>query len=198
MGRPRRHLQPTADALLAAAESVVETEGLPALTVRRVASEVETSTRAVYATYGSKDALLVALGQKAYEILDEKVRALPATSDPIHDLIEAGLIFRRFAIEHPTLFAIGIQRDQVPADLAPEIQTMAARAFETLQHRFRPLESAGRLAAPSPLSAARAFHALCEGIASLESRAMLPQGNEENSWREALGFLLNGLTTERN
>src|SRR5947209_5463093 len=153
MGRPRRHLQPTADALLAAAESVVEAEGLPALTVRRVASEVETSTRAVYTTYGSKDALLVALGRKAYEILDEELRALPATGDPVGDLIEAGLIFRRFAVEHPTLFAIGIQRREISAGLATQIQATAVRAFGTLQQLFRPLEAAGQLAAPTPLAA---------------------------------------------
>lgn len=101
MGRPRRHLAPTAAALLAAAEAVVEAEGPSALTVRRIAAEVGTSTRAVYATYGSKEALLVALGRKAYEILDEELRALPSTDDPVADLVEAGLIFRRFAIEHP-------------------------------------------------------------------------------------------------
>jgi AcrR family transcriptional regulator len=195
MGRPRRHLQPTAAALLTAAEALVEVEGVSALTVRRVAAEVGTSTRAVYATYGSKEALLVALGRKAFEILDDELSALPTTSDPVGDLVEIGLIFRRFTIEHPTLFAIGIQRRDVSSRLSPEIQATAAGAFGKLEQRFRPLEASGRLAAPSTRSAACTFHALCEGLASLESRSMLPKDDEEASWREALAFLLSGLTT---
>lgn len=195
MGRPRRHLQPTAAALLAAAEALVEVEGVSALTIRRVAAEVGTSTRAVYATYGSKDALLVALGRKAYEILDEELRDLPTTTDPVADLVKAGLIFRRFTVGHPALFAVGIQRRDVSSCLSPEIQATAAGAFGQLEQRFQPLEASGRLAARSTRSAARTFHALCEGLASLESRAMLPTDKEESSWREALASLLSGLTT---
>lgn len=195
VGRPRRHLAPTAAALLAAAEAVVEAEGPSALTVRRIAAEVGTSTRAVYATYGSKEALLVALGRKAYEILDEGLRALPSTDDPVADLVEAGLIFRRFAIEHPALFAIGIQHVDVASHLAANIRPTATVAFDELQRRFQPLEASGRLAAPSTRSAARTFHALCEGLASLESRSMLPKDKEEATWNEALASLLSGLTT---
>ena len=194
MGRPRRHLEPTAAALLAAAEALVEREGVSALTMRRVAAEVGTSTRAVYATYGSKEALLVALGRKAYEILDDELSAFPATSDPVSDLVEIGLIFRRFTIEHPTLFAIGIQRRDVSSRLSPEIQATAAGALGKLEQRFQALEASGRLAAPNTRSAARTFHALCEGLASLESRAMLPKDKEESSWRDALTFLLSAPT----
>lgn len=195
VGRPRRHLQPTAAALLAAAEAVLEEEGLSALTVRRVAAEVETSTRAVYATYGSKEALLVALGRKAFEILNEELRALPTTTDPVADLVEAGLIFRHFTTEHPALFAVGVKRVDVPPQLSAKIRVTAAIAFDELQRRFEPLEASGRLAAPNTRSAARTFHALCEGLASLESRSMLTEGKEEAAWREALALLLTGLTT---
>lgn len=168
---------------------------MSALTVRRVAAEVGTSTRAVYATYGSKEALLVALGRKAYEILDEELRDLPTTTDPVADLIEAGLIFRRFTISHPALFAVGIQRRDLSARLSPEIQATAAGVFGQLEQRFQPLEAVGRLTAPSTRSAARTFHALCEGLASLESRSMLPKDKEESSWRDALTFLLSGPPT---
>lgn len=195
MGRPRRHLQPTAAALLVAAEAVLEAEGPSALTVRRVAAEVDTTTRAVYATYGSKEALLVALGRKAFEVLGEKLRSLPTTNDPVADLIEAGLLFRQFTLEHPALFALGVQRVDVASDLSADIRVTATVAFDELQRRFEPLEASGRLAARTTRAAARTFHALCEGLAALESRSMLPDGKEEDAWREALGLLLTGLTT---
>ena len=53
MGRPREHDAGTAAALLDAAERIVESEGLAALSVRRVADEVGTTTRAVYSLFGS-------------------------------------------------------------------------------------------------------------------------------------------------
>ena len=53
MGRPKEHDARTAAALLEAAESVVQSDGVDALSVRRVADEVGTSTRAVYSLFGS-------------------------------------------------------------------------------------------------------------------------------------------------
>ena len=46
MGRTRVHDEATAAALLQAAEKIAETEGLQALTVRRVAEKTGTTTRA--------------------------------------------------------------------------------------------------------------------------------------------------------
>src|SRR5262249_643633 len=57
MGRPKLHGEATAGALLETAERIVDSEGLEALTVRRVAEGAGTSTRAVYSVYGSKDGL---------------------------------------------------------------------------------------------------------------------------------------------
>src|SRR5262249_50852559 len=96
MGRPKLHGEATAGALLETAERIVDSEGLEALTVRRVAEGAGTSTRAVYSVYGSKDGLVVALGRRAYELLLTDIEALPATDDPAADLVTAGLeVFRR-------------------------------------------------------------------------------------------------------
>jgi AcrR family transcriptional regulator len=105
VGRPRRHAERTARALLDAAERIVESEGLKALSVRRVADEAGTTTRAVYSLFGSKQGLVIALGKRAFELLGTAIAALPTTPDPAADLVEAGVaVFRRFAVEHPSLF----------------------------------------------------------------------------------------------
>ena len=69
MGRPREHNEATATALLEAAERTVQAAGLEALSVRGVADDVGTTTRAVYTLFGSKDGLLVALGTRAFAML---------------------------------------------------------------------------------------------------------------------------------
>src|SRR5438876_353349 len=96
MGRPRQHGSRTAGGLLEAAERIVEAEGLDALTVRRVADALGTSTRSVYSVFGSKNGLVIALGRRAFELLRAELEALPTTTDPAADLVEAGAaVFRR-------------------------------------------------------------------------------------------------------
>src|SRR5215207_9476693 len=52
VGRPKEHDAATGEALLDAAEHIVERGGMAALSVRRVADRAGTTTRAVYAVFG--------------------------------------------------------------------------------------------------------------------------------------------------
>src|SRR4051794_20471756 len=97
MGRPRVHNERTADTLLDTAEEILDREGLSALSVRRIADSAETSTRAVYSLFGSKEALMTALGARAFDLLGAAVDRVPVTDDPAADLVAAGAdAFRRF------------------------------------------------------------------------------------------------------
>lgn len=193
MGRPRQHDDHTATALLLAAEQIVESEGLDALTVRRVASEVGTTTRAVYSVFGSKDALVVALGAHGFDLLRARVEALAASADPAADLIEAGVsVFRPFAIDHPVLFQISVQRSLPHPGLAAGFRDAAQGALEGLRNLVARLEPAGLLGGRSVDDAVYAFHALCEGLAALELRSTLITGNEGRVWRDSLTTLVRG------
>ena len=68
MGRPREHDEQTREALRAVAERLFHERGPQGVSVRAVAEQVGTTTRAVYSLFGSQERLLVdALGQRAYE-----------------------------------------------------------------------------------------------------------------------------------
>lgn len=156
-----------------------------------VAAEVGTTTRAVYSVFGSKHGLLVALGSRASEILGAALRALPATDDPPDDLVDAGiLVFRRFALEHPSLFSIGVQMTSSAhrSEFGPALHD----AFAGLEARVARLGAAGILGRRSVHDAATAFHALCEGLAGVELRGLMRPGGEERLWRDALGALVRG------
>src|SRR5215213_336718 len=130
MGRPRAHDERTAIALLDAAERLVAEDGLEALSVRRVAGAVGTTTRAVYSLFGSKEGLVVALGVRAFDLLWAAIDALPTTNDPAGDLVAAGVVvFRRFVLQHPALFQLGVQQLAVPSDLAQEFRGAAEHAL---------------------------------------------------------------------
>src|SRR4051812_43561787 len=192
MGRPREHDERTAAVLLEAAERTVEAAGVQSLSVRGVARDVGTTTRAVYSLFGSKDGLVVALGARAYELLGGAVRSLPETDDPAEDLVEAGLIFRRFAREHPALFTVGIQRPLPTRELWGQFRGAAVDALRELHARLERLAESDGLGGRDPLEAAWQFHALCEGLAAADLRDPGMTGGSEQRWRAALAALVQG------
>jgi AcrR family transcriptional regulator len=195
MGRPRLHDEQTAEALLDAAERLIEAEGPDALSLRRLAEQTQTTTRAVYSLFGSKDGLVVALGNRAFEVLGAGIRALPASEDPADDLVEAGVVvFRRFAVDHPSLFRLAFQhRDATPSQLWPNVRPNQQAALAELHQRIARLAEAGGLGDLAVSEATIEFHALCEGLATLELRGLFPAGEEERMWRHALAALVSGL-----
>jgi AcrR family transcriptional regulator len=193
VGRPKEHDASTGAALLDAAEQIVNDEGLAALSVRRVADLAGTTIRAVYAVFGSKEGLVVALGRRAFDWLADAIDSLPTTDDPAADLVDAGVqVFRRLVVEHPGLFKIGVQHTDVPGALVMRIRSDAASAFARLQARFERLDDARRLPGRDASEAATQFHALCEGLAALELRCILARDDAERIWRDALSALITG------
>jgi len=193
MGRPREHDQATAAVLLEAAERTVQAAGLEGLSVRGLADDVGTTTRAVYTLFGSKDGLLAALGIRAFRMLGAAIAELPATDDPAAELVEAGIaVFRRFATGHPSLFRIAVQQTVGPPALARDFAQAATQAFAGLEARVTRVQVAGLLGSRSVREAACEFHALCEGLAAVELRGMMTPGEEMRIWRDALTALVAG------
>jgi len=193
MGRPREHNERTAAALLDVAERVVTDESLEALSVRRLARAVGSTTRAVYSLFGSKDGLVIALGTRAFTLLREGIDSLPTTEDPAGDLVEAGVVvFRRFTLGHPGLFTIGILQAGVLAEITREFCSAQETALDRLHARIGRLEKIGRLGTRGVHQAALEFHALCEGLAALEGRGILTPDEAERTWRDALRALVAG------
>jgi AcrR family transcriptional regulator len=193
VGRPKLHDAATAAALVDEAERIVENDGIDALTVRRVASGVGSTTRAVYSVFGSKDALVVALGVRAFELLRAEIDALPASDDPAADLVEAGVqVFRRFALDHPALFDVGFRSGVTDSTAGAGFRPEAFQALEGLRALVMRLDAAGGLGTHSVQDATTAFHALCEGLAALELRSSFMLGDGEARWRQALTALVQG------
>jgi AcrR family transcriptional regulator len=196
MGRPKEHDARTAAALLDAAERIVAAEGPGAVSVRVIAAEVGTTTRAIYSLFGSKHGLIAALGARTFDLLGAAVDRLPTTDDAATDLVQAGLRgFRRLVIEHPALFQLGVQQTGTTDEQVIEIRVAAARAWTVLQARVARLQQQGELGTWNVDEAATAFHALCEGLAALEIRGAFPAGAAEQHWRNALTALVEGFST---
>jgi AcrR family transcriptional regulator len=200
VGRPREHGEETRAALRAAAEHLVASGGPYALSVRAVAEEAGTSTRAVYSLFGSKEALLVdALAQGAFEFLADEIDELVETGDRVADLVAVGVpVFRRLVLEHPALYRIAFQRPLRNLRPGPELTAARERAFSRLSAKVERLNDAGLLGDKSVREAAVEFNAMLEGLANAELRGAvfrnLPEGEEERAWRNALTTLVLGFS----
>ena len=198
VGRPREHDEETRAALRAATERIVAESGIGAFSVRAVARDVGTTTRAVYSLFGSKEGLLVdALAQGAFEFLADGIEELPETDDPVADLVAVGVpVFRSLVLEHPALYRIAFQRIAPNFTAGPEVVRARERALAGLLGKVARLAENDLLGEKTVLEAAVEFNAMLEGLANAELRGtilrILPAGEEERTWREALTTVARG------
>jgi AcrR family transcriptional regulator len=200
MGRPKEHDEHTRAALRAAAERLVAEGGLAAFSVRAVADQAGTTTRAVYSLFGSKDGLLVdALAQGAFDYLTAGIDALTETGDPVADLVAVGVpVFRGLVREHPALYRIAFQRIVPGFRAGPEVTAARQQAWGRLTAKIQRLQHAGLLDHRPVAQAAVEFNAMLEGLANAELRgrtlSLLPEGEEEHAWRDALTTVIRGFS----
>jgi AcrR family transcriptional regulator len=197
MGRPRVHDEQTREALLAAAEDLVDAGGASALSVRAVADSVGTTTRAVYSIFGSKEGLLDALARRSFELLRDDIARLPMTDDPAHDLVRAAVeVFRPMAVEHAAMFALAFLRAAPSLEFDEQTRATAREGLDLLRSRVRRLADADLLGGRHVDLVTAEFNALCQGLGSSELRNPALLGPDPALvWRDAFEALLSGLRT---
>lgn len=182
----------------AAADRLVARGGPSALSVRAVAREAGTTTRAVYSLFGSRDGLLVdALAQGAFEFLFEQIDQLPETDNPVTDLVAVGVsAFRRLVLDHPAGYRVAFQRTIPGLNPGPELVAARERAWSQLNAKVQRLADAGQLGNKSVREATVEFNAMLEGLANAELRGNvfrnLPAGGEPQAWDNALTTVVKG------
>lgn len=194
MGRPREHDESTRSGLLAAAEELLS-RGEP-LSVRAVADASGTTTRAVYSLFGNMDGLHQALLGRAFELLGDRLLVLSATRDPAADLVRAGLDgFRGFVFEHPNLFHLAFEQIVPGLEPTSEVGAVMRRSLRALIAFVERCADAGLLGGRSVKEVAWQFHALCQGLASIERKGWLGRVDSEPvaMWRDALETFVAGL-----
>lgn len=90
--------------LIEAAARVLGEEGPAALTSRRLAAEIGSSTMAVFSRFKNMAEVRRAIRQEAFVRLDARLDALPGTDDPVADLAAAGAAFFAGGVANPHLY----------------------------------------------------------------------------------------------
>jgi AcrR family transcriptional regulator len=115
------HLRQT---LLDAADRLIESEGVHALSIRAVAREAGVSPAAPYHHFRDKDALLNAVAQEGWVRLDQALgEAWSVAAQPRDVMINLGLAYVNFARENTALYRLiygaARNKDSLPEDLRP-------------------------------------------------------------------------------
>jgi AcrR family transcriptional regulator len=92
--------------LVEAAAELLAGEGPAALSTRRLAREVGTSTMAVYTHFGGLPELVRAVVREGFARLGQHLDAVPETDDPLADLAALGEAYRANALANPHLYAV--------------------------------------------------------------------------------------------
>jgi AcrR family transcriptional regulator len=183
--------------LVAAGMQIMETDGLPALSVRKVAAEAGTSTMAVYTHFGGMTGLLDAMASETFVPFTKALTGVTETDDPVADFFAMGIAYHHFALENPQryqfMFGIG-----TPASLASHRTdlTVTGRAtdraewsvsFEALQKVVRRMIRAGRIRDDGELIVAGRLWSITHGAVTLEMAGFF--GHEGHGLLQILGPL---------
>lgn len=183
MSRPRTYDDELRRRLLALAAEVVAIEGPGSVSLRALAKAADTSTSAIYAIFGSKDDLMVAVLQEAAESLGEAQRAALRTDDSLADFAEMGRIYRRWALDRPALFQVmfgrrdlhgPLSRDQLVTSMAPVLTAVERCIAE------------GVLRDVDPRQAAISIWSAVHGAVSLEIAGYLDSEERGTEYEEHL------------
>jgi len=134
---PARKTKITGDdlrvALLDAAGHLLRAEGPHALSTRRLAAAVGTSTQAIYTLFGGKDGIVRAMYREGFARLDAHMRAVAQTDDPLLDLYYLGLAYREAAHASPHLYDVMFGRPVAEFECDDDDRAAARVTHEALR-----------------------------------------------------------------
>ncbi|QGV79928.1 TetR/AcrR family transcriptional regulator [Streptomyces ficellus] len=173
----------TRERVLAVALGVVDAEGLSALSMRRLGSELGVEAMSLYRYLPGKDALLDGMVEALYQEVEEHLRANPDPAPDDGPTPEDGPAWRA-GLRHiaRATYAVGLRHPEVVPLLATRMLSvpLARRPAAVLRadERILRLLHEGGLDEPTATAAHRAFTAWLLGYLLVELRAMVDAPEE--------------------
>lgn len=161
--------------IIDAGREILVSEGQAALTMRRLAEEIEYTPGALYAHFADKDALVRAICQTDFLAFGSHFQSAQKVADPIERLRELARVYARFALEHPAQYKILFVLDALPNvkhDGVVEFGNPEQDAYAVLELAVEDAIAAGhfRRYADRPQLVAQSLWAAMHGVVSIEIR----------------------------
>ena len=97
--------------VLAVARKIVVREGFGALSMRKIADEIEYAPGTIYLYFKSRDEIAQQLCQRGFEDLLQALAPAAAIHDPAKRLTDIGERYVRFGLEHPETYRLIFMED---------------------------------------------------------------------------------------
>lgn len=172
---------PLRDSLVDAAARLLVSEGPAALTLRRLADEVGTSTMAIYTHFGGMPQLRRALRREGFDRLRAQLDGVAATYDAVADLALQGLVYRANATGNADLYRVMCMEEPLDADDA----TFGSETFVLLVAGVERCIEAGRFHGADATGTATQLWVLAHGISTLELAGLLDVEQALRTFRAA-------------
>lgn len=157
--------------LIETAARLLAEEGPSALTSRRLAGEIGSSTMAVFSRFQNMADLHRAVREEGFARLNVRLDAIPATEDPVADLVAAGAVFFASGTTNHHLYR-AMFLDRAPGD-----DNLGAGTYERLVALVRRCVDAGRFPAAQdsliPVWAAQIW-SMRHGMVTMTIAELLP------------------------
>ena len=147
--------------LIEAAARLLASEGPSALTTRRLATEVGTSTMAVYTYFSGMDELRHAVRVEGFDRLAEHLARVEVGPDPVTEVCELGSEYLANALANPDLYRFMFMETPTEPDVHVGIAT-----FERLVAGVRRAVEAGRFTG-DPWERAQQLWSALHGVVAL-------------------------------
>ena len=172
--RPKTHDEALRGRLLTCAANLISADGVDALSLRKLAADVSTSTTAVYSLFGGKPGLISSVYREAFQGFAQQLGAAGSSDDPAEDLVQLGLAYRRYALAQPHLYTLlftDAAREHIGQDVL--LAEVSGAAFEALQATVQRGVDSGVFDQSAELIALASW-GLVHGLVSLELQGNLP------------------------
>src|SRR6266446_3347136 len=92
--------------ILATAREMFASEGIEAVTMRKIAERIEYSATAIYQYFPDKDALLREICERDFAALAQQSMRVAREPDPVQRLRKLGRAYVEFALAHPSSYRL--------------------------------------------------------------------------------------------
>ncbi len=176
MARPKTHTGELRERLMECAMEVVAAGGIGALALRDLATRAGTSTTAVYALFGSKEALQRAVLASAFADFADAQEQQAPSDDPLTDLAGLGAHYVQWAIDHPRLYEAMFGTALAGIGPSPELEEAGRRAMTPVAEAVGRALAAGAFRPADHATVLTSLWAQVHGLASLIIAGQLPDG----------------------
>jgi AcrR family transcriptional regulator len=167
-------------ALLDAAGALLHAEGPQALTTRRLADAVGTSTQAIYTLFGGKEGIVRAMYREGFDRLEQCLAEVPASKPPPEYLLGLGRAYRTAALRSPHYYDVMFGRPVPEFEPQPEdVERSIATQRLLTAGIVRCIESGMLMPDADPAEISAFLWAAAHGLVSLELTGHLDLGPTE-------------------